>query len=294
MKSIKAGDVLFHKYKILRKLGEGASAEVFLCHNLKLRSKCAVKVINKQRCSFRNEEGMLSKLNSLNIPGIIDVMEDDKYTYIVETFVEGTPLDKLMLTHGCFRENKVIVWAMQLCDTLEYLHGIKPNAIIYRDIKPSNIMITPDNKAVLIDFGACREYDGIYNIDEVIAGTSIYSAPEQLILDGITDQRTDIYGVGAVMYKLLTGENPNDILREKFAAENTLSRGIRNIVLKCIEIERIRRYNSINELKNSLENQYKLNIMKDMREDKLMKLLPQVIAVLSIINYLVAFIGLKI
>lgn len=107
-------------------------------------------------------------------------------------YIEGNPLSSALEESGAQPQNQVIAWAIQLCDVLGYLHAQSP-PIIYRDMKPSNIMLKPDGNLTLIDFGTAREFKEKNLADTVCLGTIGYAAPEQFGRMGQTDARTDIY-----------------------------------------------------------------------------------------------------
>lgn len=123
-------------------------------------------------------------------------------------YVEGRTLKAIVDERGAQPQEDVVNWAIQLCSVLDYLHTRKP-AIIYRDLKPGNIMLRPDGRIVLIDFGTAREYKTGQEEDTISLGTKGYAAPEQYGGDGQTDARTDIYNLGATIYHLVTGK-PNE------------------------------------------------------------------------------------
>ena len=133
------------------------------------------------------------------IAGIVDVIEQKESQLIVMDYVEGHSLDQVLEEQGVCSEREVLDIGIQLCEVLEYLHTRKP-PVIYRDLKPSNVMKKPDGKLVLIDFGAAREYRRYSDGDTVLLGTRGYAAPEQYESQGQTDARTYIYSLGAVSY----------------------------------------------------------------------------------------------
>ena len=153
------------------------------------------------------------------------------------------------------QQDFVIQCAWQLCDVLDYLHTRKPS-IIYRDMKPSNIMVKPDGSIVLIDFGTAREYktEGIQ--DTTCLGTRGYAAPEQFGGMGKSDARTDIYCLGATLYHLLTGHNPSQPPYEIYPIRRwnkSLSIGLEQIITKCIQRNPNDRFQSCKELAQALQ-----------------------------------------
>ena len=144
----------------------------------------------------------MKKINHPSLPRIVDIGEDDEFIYIVEDFFEGEALDRQLKIRKRFDEATVVEWAKQLCGILYYLHSLEP-AIIYRDMKPANIIVTSDNIVKLIDFGIAREYKQDSGSDTSYMGTRGYAAPEQYGTSQ-TDARTDIYSLGVTLYHLLT------------------------------------------------------------------------------------------
>ena len=176
------GSVVDGKYKILNVIGRGGMSVVYLAMNERVNRQWAVKEIRKQDAyhlyANKREIEMMKKLNHPHLPGIVDVIENRDALLIVMDYIEGRSLQDLLDEYGAQPREKVLMWAKQLCDTLAYLHGRKP-AIIYRDMKPSNVMLKPDGNVMLIDFGAAREYRAGEGKDTISLGTRGYAAPEQ-------------------------------------------------------------------------------------------------------------------
>lgn len=252
------------KYKIIKTIGSGGMGTVYLAENIKLGTKWAVKAIAKKENAnfdFLAEPNILKKLNHPALPRIIDIEQDDKNIYIIEDYIEGTPLDKQLYTKKSFDEATVIEWAKQLCNILYYLHSQKPNPIIYRDMKPSNIIVSADNVVKVIDFGIAREFKTDSGSDTSYMGTRGYAAPEQYGTSQ-TDARTDIYSLGVTMYHLLTGKSPNEPpyeFKPLRQVDKNFSEGIEFIVNKCVQNDPINRYQSTAELHHDLENIFTFN-----------------------------------
>lgn len=263
----KNGDIIAGMYTILRKVGSGAMSDVYLASNEKANQQWAVKVvrkdgpvdstIKKQRLAVEIE--IMKGLRHKHLPRIIDVQEAEDSYIIIMDFVEGISLDKAMAeAGGPLPERDVIQWAIQLCDTLQYLHTKEP-PIIYRDMKPHNIMRRPDNTIALIDFGTAREYKDGNASDTIALGTKGYAAPEQFMDSNSkvqqTDARTDIYGLGVTLHHLLTGKNPTlppYELRPIREYNPSLSEGLEAIIQKCIQPDPAKRQQSAAELKYEL------------------------------------------
>ncbi len=289
------GKILNGKYRIEKQLGRGGMGCVYLSANIELGNLWAIKHISRQESNssfLLAEEEILKKLNHISLPKIIDVFYDEMGTYIVESYIEGTTLEEKLKAEGYFAEDTVIEWAKQLCEVLIYLHGMEPHPVIYRDMKPSNIIITRDNRAAIIDFGISREYKGETAKDTFIAGTCTYAAPEQLTAVGYTDQRTDIYSLGVTLYHLLTGMVPEYNVVGLRVCNPDISPEMDYIVQKCIQKNLEDRYQSAEELKADLDNIRELKI-QNRKEALLNKFLIAGIVVSSLISYSMSFLGLQ-
>lgn len=236
---------------------------VYMAINEKANKTWAVKEVRKDgkmdfntvRAGLIAEIETLKKLNHPNLPSIVDVIEDDDSFIIVMDFIEGRSLDVILEETGAQSESNVVEWATQLCDVLGYLHSRTP-AIIYRDMKPANVMLKPDGTVMVIDFGTAKTYDVNYGETTGI-GTRGYAAPEQYGGLGRTDARTDIYCLGLTMYHMLTNVNPciTLVTNKSIRAVNPyLSRGLDQIILKCTQENPDDRYQSCAELMYDLEN----------------------------------------
>lgn len=262
---LEIGSLVDGKYKILSEIGHGGMSVVYMAINEKANKTWAVKEVRKDgRMDFNIvRQGLMAEIDTLKrlkhpyLPSIVDVIEDDETFIIVMDYVEGRSLDKILEEHGVQQESGVVEWAKQLCDVLGYLHSRTP-AIIYRDMKPANVMLKPDGTVTLIDFGTAKNYEINYGETTGI-GTIGYAAPEQYIGSGLgrTDARTDIYCLGMTLYHLLTGQDPcrNLISDTSIRAVNpALSRGLDSIIRKCTAHQPEDRYQSCEELMYDLEN----------------------------------------
>ncbi len=262
---LEIGSLLDGKYRILDEVGHGGMSVVYMARNEKANKTWAVKVVRKDgkmdfntvRAGLVAEIETLKNLNHPNLPSIVDVIEDDESFIIVMDFIEGNSLDKVLEENGAQPEEFVVEWAMQLCDVFGYLHSRTP-PIIYRDMKPANIMLKPDGNVTVIDFGTAKAYD--IDLGQTTGiGTVGYAAPEQYRGSGYgrTDARTDIYCLGMTLYHLLTGIDPcKNIIADKSirAINPSLSVGLDMIVQKCIQEHPDARYQSCAELMYDLEH----------------------------------------
>lgn len=273
------GDVIDGKYKILTQIGAGGMSKVYLAMDSRLNKQWAVKELEKKAHDKNNdvviqsaiaEAGMMKKLDHPNLPRIVDIIDEENVIYVVMDYIEGEPLDKILEEYGAQPQDLVIEWAKQLCEVLMYLHNRKP-PIIYRDIKPGNVMLKPDGNLKLIDFGIAREYKEQNLADTQCLGTRGYAAPEQYGGKGQTDQRTDIFCLGVTIYHLVTGKNPAEPPYEIYPIRKwnpSLSSGLERIVDKCTQLNPEDRYQSCEELLyalnhyNEIDDEYR-NIQKN-------------------------------
>ena len=251
-------------YEIRSIIGKGGMSTVYLAEHKRLHTRWAVKEVRKQqgaRFDFLAEANILKRLQHPMLPRIVDIFEDAYSIYIVEDFVEGITLEDLLKRQGRVEEPLALQWFRELCGVLRYLHTQRPNPIIYRDMKPSNIMLQPDGSLKLIDFGIAREYKEASSGDTTYIGTKGYAAPEQFGR-AQTDARTDIYALGVTMYHLLTGKSPYEPpyqfvpVRE---LDPSLSRGIEHILNKCVQLEPADRYQTVDELLYDLDHIYRFD-----------------------------------
>lgn len=261
---LEIGSIIDGKYKILNKIGQGGMSVVYLAMNERANKQWAIKEVRKDgvkdydvvRQGLIAETDILKRLNHPHLPSIIDVIDRDDTFLIVMDYIEGKSLDHWLKKDGAQPQEKVVEWAKQICDVLGYLHSRKP-PIIYRDLKPANVMLKPDGQIMIIDFGTAREFKETSIEDTSCLGTQGYAAPEQYGGHGQTDARTDIYTLGATMYHLLTGHNPSLPPYEMYPIRRwnpALSSGLEKIVLKCTQRNPNDRYQNCAELMYALEH----------------------------------------
>lgn len=255
------GVLLENKYRILGLIGRGGMSTVYRAEDIRLEKIRAVKEIRRRDCenyeimrnSLLSEIRMLKKLDHPGLPEIVDVFEYEDGVCLVMEYVEGETLKEILDAGKRIRETVVTGWAVEICKVLYYLHSQDP-PVIYRDLKPSNIMLDRKGKIRLIDFGTAREYREERSSDTVCLGTWGYAAPEQFGI-GQSDIRTDIYGLGITLYQLLTGEDPSSRPYIILNGEKCpyISDGMRSVVGKCIRPEPSSRYEDCLSLIRDLE-----------------------------------------
>lgn len=258
------GTVIDEKYEILKQIGKGGMSVVYLAMDKRLNKQWAVKEIRKT-ASGKNDEivinsllaeaNLMKKLDHPAFPRIVDIIDNGQTLYVIMDYIEGEPLEKILDEYGAQPEGLVISWAMQLADALGYLHSQKP-PVIYRDMKPANVMLKPEGNLKVIDFGIAREYKEQNLSDTTVLGTKGYAPPEQ---HGArqTDARSDIYALGMTMCHLLTGIDPRsaDYRYVPVRQQNPeLSEGIETIVNKCTALDPEERYQNCDELMYDLQH----------------------------------------
>ena len=238
---LEIGSLIDGKYKILNEVGHGGMSVVYLAMNERANKQWAIKEVRKDgvkdfevvKQSLVAETNMLKKLSHPSLPDIVDVIDEDDRFLIVMDYIEGNSLKTALQEYGAQSQKNVIKWAKQLCDVLGYLHSQNP-PIIYRDMKPANIMLKPDGNVVLIDFGTAREYKENNIEDTTCLGTMGYAAPEQYGFAQTTN-RSDIYSIGGVLKELSSFSE------------------LDKIIAKCMKMDPANRYENVEQLKNELE-----------------------------------------
>lgn len=212
---IASGTIIGGRYRVAKPLGGGGMKMVYLAEDLRLAARpCALAEMvdtftnpdmqQQAVAGFQREADMLAELSNEHIPRIYDRFNDQNRHYLVMEYVEGFTLEEsLKQSGGKLEQGRVIDIALQIAETLEYLHGLNP-PVIYRDLKPSNVMLTPGGQIKLIDFGIARHFQPFSNATMI--GTQGYAPPEQY--RGKVETRSDLYALGATMHHALSGRDP--------------------------------------------------------------------------------------
>ncbi|MDQ7826738.1 MAG: serine/threonine-protein kinase [Candidatus Eremiobacteraeota bacterium] len=255
------GDTLHNRYKISALLGKGAFASVYLAEEPGQQSQFwAVKELREELISpderesaiklFKSEAQLLSMLSHKDIPKVNDFFTEGTCHYLVMEFIEGETLEQIARDRAPAVE-EVLSWGLRICDILEYLHRMN---IIFRDIKPSNVMIARDGRVHLIDYGIARFYSPESICDTHLLGTPGFAPPEQYG-KGQSDRRSDIYALGATIFFLLSRE---DVAKYHFAFPGLsslnpdVSHALEKVIVRCLEIEPLKRFQRVNDLKEAL------------------------------------------
>ena len=278
------GSVLDGRYKVLDQIGKGGMSVVYLARDEKLNQSCAIKEVRKDgvknfeivKQGLVAETDILKRLKHPSLPEIKDIIDTNDSFVIVMELIDGKSMDKVLEEYGPLPEDYVFEWAKQICAVFQYLHTRTP-PIIYRDMKPSNIMLKPDGSICIIDFGTAREFKEKNIKDTTTLGTVGYAAPEQYGGSGQrqSDARTDIYTLGATLYHLVTGYSPNPSAPPYYGMvpirqiNPNLSPALEEIILKCCQQKPEDRYQDCMELLYDLTTLRGQDITQDRRNFRL-------------------------
>ncbi len=251
------GTLLAARYRILRRLAQGGMSTVYLArdeHFPRIDRLCAIKVMRAsedptlaqlQHAAFEREASLLATLRHPAIPEVYDFFLQDGRCCLVLEYIEGEDLERYLARTGAPVPEEVLIgWALQILDVLHFLHTQRPHPIVFRDLKPSNIMLREDGSLVLIDFGIARLFQPTAR--GTMIGTEGYAPPEQY--RGIADPRGDLYALGATLYHLATGIDPRDL--PPFALSQQpprsvnphLSPGFERVILRALAYDPAERY----------------------------------------------------
>lgn len=248
------GKIINAKYRITEKLGSGGSGEVYKAYHIHLKTPWALKIIPSDNKFAENELKILKNLKHPAFPRIVDVVEENGKSIVVFDYYEGPDLQKIIELNGRIDENRVCNFALQILDALSYLHNSNPEPIIYRDLKPSNLIVLPDDSVKLIDFGTARQFKQNNMDDTVYLGTPGYAAPEQYG-SGQTDVRTDIYNFGMTVFHLITGIHPlkcSELQMKELLEDAGVSKNFSSVILKCTAKDPDERFINVDEIKNAI------------------------------------------
>ncbi len=255
---LELGSIFADRYRILDNGKKGGMGCVYLSEDITDKKQYAVKeqkVTQVNRDLIRSEISIQRKLDHPAFPKVESVQEDGEYIYIIMEYIDGRPLNEILKEQGRIAEERVLKWAIQISDILRYLHGLA-RPVVYRDMKPSNIMIDANDDVHLIDFGIAQEYE---NEEEwgskKVALTRGYAAPEQYDIRYRSDVRTDIYALGVTLHYLLTGKNPTQppyhfVKVRKI--DKKISYGMEAIIFRCLQLDPDDRYHTAGELYEEL------------------------------------------
>lgn len=283
---LQIGSYVDGKYKVLSMIGQGGMSVVYLALNEKANKTWAIKEVRKDgtqdfttvKQGLIVETNILKSLNHKYLPSIIDVIDDGDSFLIVMDYIQGKSLDKI-LKMSLEKDGlpialeDVISWGKQLCEVFYYLHT-RPTPIIYRDMKPGNVMLKPDGEICVIDFGTARTFKQGNLEDTTCLGTPGYASPEQYGGNGQSTPKSDIYCLGATLHHLITGRNPSatpfnfpkitqcrpTLVDEVRREDMNKLLGLEMIIEKCTQYEPEDRYESCLEMLYDLEHIEELSL----------------------------------
>ena len=262
-------DILLQdRYRIVKLLGGGGMGQVYLAHDTRLADKpCAIKELvpdphlsaeerEQSAAQFHREAAVLAHLSHPNLPNVSDYFEEGERFYLVMDYVEGETLkQRLIESPDGLPQEDVVGWVVQLCDVLGYLHSQDP-PVIFRDMKPANVMVTPAGEAKLIDFGIVRLFDPSKGTDTLKMGTAGYAPPEQYAGRGQTTPRSDVYALGATLHELLTGDDPTEhpfVFPPPRQLKPGVSQTLSDVVVRAVNMDPEDRFPSVDEMKQVLQ-----------------------------------------
>lgn len=261
--------VLQGRYDIEQVLGIGGMSTVYRARDLRFSAVaryCAIKEMPDtspdprtgqiRLANFEREASLLATLSHPGIPKIYDFFSSNGRVYLVLEYIDGRDLETQLETRGAaMQEEEVVNWTIQICEVLEYLHGHQPQPIIFRDMKPSNIIVSAGSKVTLIDFGIAK----VFQSDKrgTMIGTEGYAPPEQY--RGLAEPRGDIYAIGATMHHLLTFSDPRTQTPFTFAERPIrrfnprVSEYLESVILRAVEYDPDQRWPSAQALRLALQ-----------------------------------------
>ncbi|HPZ08656.1 MAG TPA: SUMF1/EgtB/PvdO family nonheme iron enzyme [Candidatus Eremiobacteraeota bacterium] len=288
--------VIAGRYKLVRLIKIGGMGAIYETIDEHFGDKCALKVMTPKYSSckgqeylkkrFEEEAKMLRKLHHPNLPRVIDYFIEDGIYYLVMDFIEGKDLETILNSNGTpgLPEEKLTDWAIQVLDVLSYLHSQKP-PIIYRDLKPGNIMLREnDDKVFLVDFGIARTMIIDNDALHTVIGTQGYAPPEQY--KGHIEPRSDLYAMGATLHHLCTGKSPLVPFQFEPVQEfvSNISENFVSVIMKALSAKPEDRFFNAEEMKNALINNKKRNVSSGggKREGKIGRLLSGIIGNITV------------
>ncbi len=264
---LETGTVLDDTYRIVKLLGKGAMGNVYVIERIKDdKTFVAKELIFSSETGpepetaweiFRREAEFMMKFEHPGIPRMHGTFTQDGREYLIMDFIEGKNLEEIINSSELpLNEKDAVKWAIELAEIIDYLHNAFHKPVVYRDLKPSNIIIAPEGKVKLVDFGIVRYYNPDKNTDTFSYGSPGYAPPEQYKGRGQTTPQTDVFALGVILYQMLTKYDPT-LKPFHFpppgALNLSLSVELEDIIKKAIQLDPMKRYISMAEFKEVLE-----------------------------------------
>lgn len=263
------GTMLENRYLIQSMVGRGGMAGVYCARDMHFPNTVKLVAVKEMMITtedsflrdsilsnFEREANILGGLSHPSIPHIADYFTEGNRSYLILEYIHGRDLEKTMEeTQGFLPEKMVIQWAIEICDVLNYLHNFKPNPIIFRDMKPSNIMIDENNHVFLVDFGIAKVFQ--VGTKGTMIGTEGFSPPEQY--RGEATPQADIYSLGATLHYVMTKIDPREEAPFTFherkirTINSEISEVFESIIEHAIQYKPEDRYKNIQEMKSDLD-----------------------------------------
>lgn len=267
-RALKPNTILINRYRVLGTLGGGGQGHVYQCRDLNFPDAKRLVAIKEMHypgdpsirtstmATFQREANILATLAHPAIPKIFDFFDQNNRAYLVMEYINGNDLEELLTKTRELPMDKILEWAIDLCDVLYYLHNHQPEPIIFRDIKPANIMVDSLGKVRLIDFGIAKVF--VRDVKNTMIGTEGYSAPEQY--KGDVNPLSDIYSLGATLHHVITRKDPR--LEPPFSFNERILKdhnegvpiGLQEVINRALEMEPTGRFQNALEMKEALQN----------------------------------------
>jgi serine/threonine protein kinase/Tfp pilus assembly protein PilF len=264
------GSTFADRYQIIEELGKGGMGKVYKVQDTKIKEKIALKLLKPDIASdkktierFSNELKFSRKIRHENVCQMYDLNEEEGTHYITMEYVHGEDLKRLIRKMGQMSAGQAISMAKQVCEGLIEAHKL---GVVHRDLKPQNIMVDEEGKARIMDFGIARSLKGKGVTGAgVMIGTPEYMSPEQ-VEGKDTDQRSDIYSLGVILYEMVTGRVPfegdtpftigvkqkSEIPKEPGELNSQVPSDLSGVIMKCLEKDKEKRYQSAGEVRTEL------------------------------------------